>query len=85
MPTGPAAEALGVHPVTLWRWWKAGRVHPAWITAGGQTRWDVTDLRRQLARLHPTDDEEPEEEGEPDPPPPAPIVIPVIPAFSHTA
>lgn len=47
--TGKAAEALGIAPDTLQRWAKAGKVQPAFITAGGQYRWDVDDLRRQLA------------------------------------
>lgn len=43
----PAAEAIGVHPVTLWRYYRKGLVTPAWVTIGGQTRWDIEDLRRQ--------------------------------------
>jgi 8-oxo-dGTP pyrophosphatase MutT (NUDIX family) len=35
----------------LWRWAKAGRVHPELYTAGGQARWDVEKLRRQLDGL----------------------------------
>lgn len=44
-----AAEALGVHPGTLWRWVKDGRVKPTSHTVGGHLRWDMADLRRQLA------------------------------------
>jgi 8-oxo-dGTP pyrophosphatase MutT (NUDIX family) len=44
-----AADALGVHPGTLWRWHKSGRVKPAFTTVGGHLRWDLDDLRRQIA------------------------------------
>lgn len=46
--TGSAARALGIDPATLWRWYQAGRVRPAWVTPGGHARWDLADLRRQL-------------------------------------
>jgi len=49
--TGPAADAAGVHPNTLWRWWKDGLVQAAAMTAGGQTRWDIEDLLRQIDEL----------------------------------
>jgi 8-oxo-dGTP pyrophosphatase MutT (NUDIX family) len=48
LPTAAAAAALGVHPKTLWRWHKKGLVEPAHVTAGGQARWDVEDLKVQL-------------------------------------
>lgn len=44
-----AADALGVHPGTLWRWYRSGRVSAAFTTPGGHLRWDLDDLRRQLA------------------------------------
>lgn len=44
-----AAAELGVDPTTVWRWYKSGRVRPALITPGGHLRWDMPDLRRQLA------------------------------------
>lgn len=47
--TGAAAAAIGVDPATLWRWEKDGRVAAELRTAGGQLRWDVDRLRRQLA------------------------------------
>jgi DNA-binding transcriptional MerR regulator len=47
--TAQAAAAIGVHVVTLQRWAKQEIVKPAFRTAGGQYRWDVDDLRRQLA------------------------------------
>lgn len=49
--TGAAANGIGVDPATLWRWAQAGRVHPELRTAGGQARWDVDKLRRQLDDL----------------------------------
>lgn len=47
--TAVAARALGIAASTLWRWQKAGHVVPAFVTVGGQARWDVADLRRQIA------------------------------------
>jgi predicted site-specific integrase-resolvase len=44
-----AARALGVTTTTLWRWRRAGVVRPATITHGGQARWNLEELRRQLA------------------------------------
>lgn len=46
--TGKAARILGIDPATLWRWYQAGRIRPAWVTPGGHARWDLADLRRQL-------------------------------------
>ena len=43
-----AADALGVGLSTLQRWAAAGIVTPAWRTPGGQARWDLDDLQRQL-------------------------------------
>ncbi|HEX4395409.1 MAG TPA: hypothetical protein VH084_28345 [Mycobacterium sp.] len=50
--TGPAAEALGVHPNTLTRWYREGLVIPAATTARGQTRWNIPDLQRQINALN---------------------------------
>lgn len=36
---------------TLWRWQTDGKVHPDLITAGGQARWNVERLQRQLDSL----------------------------------
>jgi 8-oxo-dGTP pyrophosphatase MutT (NUDIX family) len=47
--TAEAAADLGIGVPTLQRWAKARKVRPAFITAGGQYRWDIDDLRRQLA------------------------------------
>lgn len=49
--TGEAAQHLGVDRSTLGRWVAAGTVTPTRRTAGGQYRWDLDDLDRQLAAL----------------------------------
>jgi hypothetical protein len=49
--TKPAADAIGVHPATLWRYYRKGLVTPARVTLGGQTRWDIADLKRQYDAL----------------------------------
>lgn len=46
--TGEAAKAVGIDRSTLRKWWKQGRCTPEWVTQGGQARWDVEKLRRQL-------------------------------------
>ncbi|NKQ52833.1 MerR family transcriptional regulator [Amycolatopsis sp. K13G38] len=51
VPTGTAAQRIGVHRGTLVRWWQRGLVAPALITPGGQARWDVDNLKRQLRDL----------------------------------
>jgi predicted site-specific integrase-resolvase len=51
--TAEAARALGIGPTTLARWHREGRVRPVLVTAGGQARWDLDDLRRQLDALRP--------------------------------
>lgn len=43
-----AAEEIGVAVSTLQSWAAKGRVTPKWRTPGGQARWDLADLRRQL-------------------------------------
>ena len=43
-----AARQLGVHYSALSRWVREGKITPASVTGGGQTRWDMDDLRRQL-------------------------------------
>ncbi|QYN41185.1 helix-turn-helix domain-containing protein (plasmid) [Pseudonocardia sp. DSM 110487] len=49
--TGEAARALQVDPTTLQRWANAKRVTPASKTLGGHLRWDLDDLRRQIADI----------------------------------
>jgi DNA-binding transcriptional MerR regulator len=53
--TGVAAKELGVGRATLARWWKDRLVSPAVVTAGGQARWDMDDLKRQLEALRQRD------------------------------
>jgi predicted site-specific integrase-resolvase len=48
LSTGEAAKRIGVARGTLARWRQAGRVIPTMTTAGGQARWDIADLKRQL-------------------------------------
>jgi hypothetical protein len=43
-----AAEQIGVAVSTLQSWAAQGLVTPAWRTPGGQARWDLADLKRQL-------------------------------------
>ncbi|MGD9527760.1 MAG: helix-turn-helix domain-containing protein [Pseudonocardia sp.] len=49
--TTQAAKALGISQSTLSRWTKAGYVRPAQRTIGGHMRWDLDDLRRQVAEI----------------------------------
>lgn len=49
--TKPAADAIGVHPATLWRYYREGLVTCAETTPKGQTRWDIEDLVRQVAEM----------------------------------
>jgi putative resolvase len=45
VPIGVAAREMGVHPDTLRRWEKEGRIDPAERTPGGKRRYDLTKLR----------------------------------------
>lgn len=54
VPSGAAARAVGVDRATLWRWQTDGKVTPDQVTAGGQARWNIERLRRQLADLRET-------------------------------
>lgn len=54
LTTREAAEALGLSRATLRNWAAEGRVRPAFRTRGGDRRggdyrWDLADLKRQLA------------------------------------
>ncbi len=49
--SGEAAKALGVSTRTLARWVQEERITPALITAGGHYRFDLDDLKSQLAEL----------------------------------
>lgn len=46
-----AARALGVHRSTLLRWQRDGLVTPAKVTIGGQARWRLAELERQVDAL----------------------------------
>lgn len=52
LPTGDAAREIGIARRTLAAWAADGTVQPALRTAGGHARWDIDDLRAQLASLH---------------------------------
>jgi excisionase family DNA binding protein len=52
-----AARQLGIGLSTLQRWAAKGRITPAWRTPGGQARWNVRDLRRQLGIPEPSDEQ----------------------------
>lgn len=53
--TAEAASQIGVDRATLVRWARKGYVEPAYVTPGGQYRWDMDDLRRQLRLRRPRD------------------------------
>ena len=46
--TAVAAHELGLGRNTLSGWARRGLVTPAYVTPGGQNRWDLDDLRQQL-------------------------------------
>jgi excisionase family DNA binding protein len=48
LTTREAADQIGVAASTLQAWAAKGRVTPKWRTPGGQARWDLADLKRQL-------------------------------------
>jgi len=45
VPIGVAARELGVHPDSLRRWEREGRIEPAERTPGGRRRYDLAKLR----------------------------------------
>lgn len=49
--SGRAAAELGVHQRTLWAWVTKGLVAPHAKTAGGQMRWDLERLQREIEAL----------------------------------
>lgn len=76
MTSREAADHLGIAVSTLQAWTAKGLVTPAWRTPGGQARWDVADLERQL-------DMPPARTGEPVPEPsskpePQPVVAAIV-------
>jgi excisionase family DNA binding protein len=48
MTTRQVADELGIPVSTLQYWAAKKRITPAWRTPGGQARWDLDDLQRQL-------------------------------------
>ncbi len=58
VPTGVAAQAIGVTRKTLNRWWDDGLVKPEVVTPGGHGRWDIDKLRKQLENLQERDEED---------------------------
>ena len=48
LTSGEAADQIGVSRGSLQRWARDGRVKPTLVTPGGQYRWEIEDLRRQL-------------------------------------
>lgn len=54
--TARAAELLSIGVSTLNRWAREGLVKPTLVTAGGHHRWDVDDLREQLAQIQQRED-----------------------------
>lgn len=50
--TPEAADEIGVSRSTLDRWAADGLVTPTAFTATGHRRWNVDDIKRQLAALH---------------------------------
>lgn len=51
LKTAEAADALGIHRTTLAKWTRKYGLRPAARTIGGQYRWDLDDLRRQIREL----------------------------------
>jgi len=50
LSTGEAARALGLSSRSLARWAREGKVTPALTTPGGQYRFRLDDLRRELVK-----------------------------------
>ena len=46
--TQEAAQRLGISARTLQRWAAEGLIKPDFMTLGGQYRWDVERLRRDI-------------------------------------
>lgn len=47
-----AARAMGVAPSTLARWRREGLITPAEVTAGGQSRYRLSELRAQVREIY---------------------------------
>jgi 8-oxo-dGTP diphosphatase len=80
--TAEAADYLGIGKSTLQAWAAKGMVTPAWRTPGGQARWDVADLERQLdVRPAPAPARTERAEGQPVHDPSTPVKPPVAAAI----
>jgi Predicted transcriptional regulators len=51
LTTAELARALGLSARTIQRYRQAGLIRPAEVSLGGHARWDVDDVREQIARL----------------------------------
>lgn len=51
LTNGAAAKAVDVPPSSLRRWARQGLLKPTFKTPGGHYKWDLDDLKRQLAKL----------------------------------
>lgn len=49
---GEAARALGVATSTLARWRRDGLITPAEMTAGGQARYRLSELRDEVREIY---------------------------------
>ena len=49
--SGELARALGLSQTTIQRYYKAGLITPALVSAGGHTRWVEDDVREELRKL----------------------------------
>lgn len=48
LTTTEAARRLGIHPRTLTKYVRDGKVRPTMRLPSGHFRWDLEDVRRQL-------------------------------------
>lgn len=56
LTTAQAAKRIGISTTTLNTWARSGKVRPTLITPGGQRRWNLDDLRRQLQYWEPDEE-----------------------------
>lgn len=43
LPKEAIAELLGVHPRTVWRWWRQGRITGHWVGARLRFLWSEVE------------------------------------------
>jgi len=51
LTTGQVADALGISARSIARWAREGKLTPALITAGGQYRFRLDEVKEQLREL----------------------------------